>query len=100
MHLGSAWFRTSCATLIANRFKLPVSLRKIKKGLEHQLKSLLLTYYGGEGGIRTHVELPPNGFQDRPVMTASVPLQGKKYFINLPREISYHRHVYYSKLFK
>jgi hypothetical protein len=30
--------------------------------------------YGGEGGIRTHVELPPNGFQDRPVMTTSVPL--------------------------
>lgn len=30
--------------------------------------------YGGEDGIRTHVELPPNGFQDRPVMTASVPL--------------------------
>lgn len=29
---------------------------------------------GGEDGIRTHVELPPNGFQDRPVMTASVPL--------------------------
>lgn len=30
---------------------------------------------GGEDGIRTHVELPPNGFQDRPAMTASVPLQ-------------------------
>jgi hypothetical protein len=30
---------------------------------------------GGEGGIRTHVGLHPNGFQDRPVMTASVPLQ-------------------------
>ena len=29
---------------------------------------------GGEGGIRTHVGLHPNGFQDRPVMTASVPL--------------------------
>ena len=30
---------------------------------------------GGEGGIRTHVGLHPNGFQDRPVVTASVPLQ-------------------------
>ena len=30
---------------------------------------------GGEGGIRTHVGSHPNGFQDRPVMTASVPLQ-------------------------
>ncbi len=29
---------------------------------------------GREGGIRTHVGLHPNGFQDRPVMTASVPL--------------------------
>ncbi len=31
--------------------------------------------YGGESGIRTHVGLHPNGFQDRPVMTASVSLQ-------------------------
>lgn len=37
--------------------------------------SLVLNKYGGEGGIRTHVGLHPNGFQDRPVMTASVPLQ-------------------------
>ena len=29
---------------------------------------------GGEWGIRTPVALPPNGFQDRPVMTASVTL--------------------------
>ena len=29
---------------------------------------------GGESGIRTHVGLHPNGFQDRPVMTASVSL--------------------------
>ena len=29
----------------------------------------------GEDGIRTHVAVKPNGFQDRPVMTASVPLQ-------------------------
>lgn len=29
---------------------------------------------GREGGIRTHVGLHPNGFQDRPVVTASVPL--------------------------
>lgn len=38
---------------------------------------LSFVMYGGEDGIRTHVELPPNGFQDRPVMTASVPLQVK-----------------------
>ena len=36
-----------------------------------------IRYYqiGGGDGIRTHVGLHPNGFQDRPVMTASVPLQ-------------------------
>ena len=28
----------------------------------------------GEGGIRTHAGLHPNGFQDRLVMTASIPL--------------------------
>ena len=39
------------------------------------LNDLVYLKYGGEDGIRTHVELPPNGFQDRPVMTASVPLQ-------------------------
>ncbi len=26
------------------------------------------------GGIRTHVAVTPNGFQDRLVMTASIPL--------------------------
>ena len=30
---------------------------------------------GGEDGIRTHVGLPPNGFQDRLVMTTSIPLR-------------------------
>ena len=29
----------------------------------------------GEGGIRTHVPLRTNGFQDRLVMTSSIPLQ-------------------------
>ena len=32
---------------------------------------------GGEGGIRTHVGLHPNGFQDRLVMTTSIPLHVK-----------------------
>ncbi len=35
----------------------------------------IIGHIGGEGGIRTHVGLHPNGFQDRPVMTTSVPLQ-------------------------
>lgn len=36
--------------------------------------SQLVSSYGGEEGIRTLVGLHPNGFQDRPVMTTSVPL--------------------------
>ncbi len=32
-------------------------------------------HYGGGGGIRTHVGLHPNGFQDRLVMTTSIPLR-------------------------
>ena len=35
----------------------------------------VLCKYGGEEGIRTLVSLRSNGFQDRPVMTTSVPLQ-------------------------
>ena len=31
-------------------------------------------FSGGAGGIRTHVAVTPNGFQDRLVMTASIPL--------------------------
>ena len=30
--------------------------------------------FGAAGGIRTHVGFRPNGFRDRPVMTASIPL--------------------------
>ena len=37
----------------------------------------LFSFDGREGGIRTHVGLHPNGFQDRPVMTTSVPLDSK-----------------------
>ncbi len=31
--------------------------------------------FGGEEGIRTLVGFPPNGFQDRLVMTTSIPLR-------------------------
>jgi hypothetical protein len=30
--------------------------------------------HGAEGGIRTHAGVNPNGFQDRLVMTTSIPL--------------------------
>ena len=33
----------------------------------------------GEGGIRTHAPLRTNGFQDRLVMTTSIPLQNMQF---------------------
>ena len=36
--------------------------------------------FSAVGGIRTPVGLPPNGFQDRLVMTASIPLQTRCFF--------------------
>ena len=48
---------------------------KKEKSLENVVFSRL--FGGGEEGIRTLVGLPPNGFQDRLVMTASIPLRIK-----------------------
>ena len=39
----------------------------------------------GEGGIRTHVPLRTNGFQDRLVMTTSIPLQTESVLTHLIR---------------
>ena len=36
-------------------------------------------FFGAEGGIRTHAPFRTNGFQDRLVMTASIPLQALSY---------------------
>ncbi len=36
--------------------------------------------FGGAGGIRTHVPLRTNGFQDRLVMTTSIQLRVPEYF--------------------
>ncbi len=38
------------------------------------LRNLQCKFQSGEDGIRTHAPVKTNGFQDRPVMTASVPL--------------------------
>ena len=53
-----------------------------------QLRNLQCKFQSGEDGIRTHAPVKTNGFQDRPVMTASVPLhirfvQREIYFIIL-----------------
>ncbi len=39
-------------------------------------ESFFKTLANGEGGIRTHAPVKANGFQDRLVMTTSIPLQG------------------------
>ena len=45
---------------------------------------------GGEEGIRTLVVLPPNGFQDRLVMTASIPLRMRLNYFIINRAKSQH----------
>ena len=37
-------------------------------------KSIRIPFLNGEGGIRTHAPSRTNGFQDRLVMTTSIPL--------------------------
>ena len=61
---AALWSQTRCAT----------KLRYAPKTYYKSMK-LNINVNGGGGGIRTHVGFHPNGFQDRPVMTASVPLQ-------------------------
>ena len=43
--------------------------------------------FNGEDGIRTHVTVKSNGFQDRRVMTASLPLLVSAYieYHNIPK---------------
>lgn len=64
---------------------------KTKKAISliNKENGLSFMCYGGEDGIRTHVGLHPNGFQDRPVMTASVPLQDKITFVKFLKR-AYH----------
>ena len=50
-------------------------MRNPAKREKPQKRSVFKAFYGGEEGIRTLVGLPPNGFQDRLVMTASIPLR-------------------------
>ena len=57
-HVNLAWVRIPATT---------VTKKATRKGL------LFVT--GGAGGIRTHGALLPNGFRDRPVMTASILLR-------------------------
>ena len=47
---------------------------------------------GAEGGIRTHVTVKSNGFQDRLVMTASIPLRVSALLL-------YHAEIQLSRLF-
>ena len=49
--------------------------------------SCLMNGLSGEDGIRTHAPVKTNGFQDRPVMTTSVPLHS--YFIVSHQRLDY-----------
>ena len=57
-----------------DRFQ-PYSLsRGAPSPLGYFSKKVNIKKIGGEGGIRTHVPVKANGFQDRLVMTTSIPL--------------------------
>ena len=63
-------FYTHCIRHRRRSYKMPVTNLSTTPNLINNLKQ-----YGGEEGIRTLVGLPPNGFQDRLVMTTSIPLR-------------------------
>ena len=64
--------RAACATYTLSRGTSSANLSTSPYS-EYKKKDIKFLN-GREGGIRTHVGLHPNGFQDRPVMTTSVPL--------------------------
>ena len=47
----------------------------LSKVCQQLFLNIFLSSSNGEGGIRTHAPVRPNGFQDRLVMTTSIPLQ-------------------------
>ena len=56
----------------ANLSTSPNYSRSYKKYIKARNRFFVLV--GGEGGIRTHAPFRTNGFQDRLVMTTSIPL--------------------------
>ena len=58
---------------------------------------LLSVDKSGEDGIRTHVPVKANGFQDRLVMTASIPLQYIR--LSLTQVLSYQKVIPMSTIF-
>ena len=52
----------------------------------------------GEGGIRTHAPFRTNGFQDRLVMTTSIPLRIENSLVK--QEVLYHSFVFLSIVFR
>ena len=49
--------------------------KKIPTNVVYVIYTTQRSVYSGEDGIRTHVPVRTNGFQDRLVMTASIPLR-------------------------
>ena len=54
-------------------------------------------FFSGEDGIRTHVPVRTNGFQDRLVMTASIPLRIGFFVLRIDLFISREQMIYYQK---
>ena len=64
----------SVTILLCSPVRIPLSGINKKAGITN-LQMFVFPASGGEDGIRTHVRLPSNGFQDRLVVTASIPLR-------------------------
>lgn len=64
----------SVTILLCSPVRIPLSDINKKAGITN-LQMFVFPASGGEDGIRTHVRLPSNGFQDRLVVTASIPLR-------------------------
>ena len=79
--------RITCLNMFVNIFfkdftYFVISYQIIFQSHQSQLRYLRLKkpltvdkWFSGEDGIRTHAPVKTNGFQDRPVMTTSVPLR-------------------------
>ncbi len=68
---GTSFFMRGIPTLMVSKHY--THIQKTDEALSSSVYYFFM--YGGGRGIRTPVTLPPNGFQDRPVMTTSVSLR-------------------------
>ena len=67
------WYAPTAMIYTLKRDDIPLLSQWIKKNLSWN--SSTEVFLGGGSGIRTHVGVSPNGFQDRLVMTTSISLR-------------------------